>query len=79
MPAGTKLLSFRAGKMNMSGTTVTADPAKGLIELWRDADQCMYFVWRNRASNSLAPNDELVVVRDDYTWKRVHQCKSVLF
>jgi 26S proteasome regulatory subunit N13 len=77
MPSGTKLLSFRAGKMNMSGTTVTADPTKGLIELYRDPDQMVYFVWRSRASNNVAPSDELIVVAGDYTWKRVHQCKSV--
>jgi hypothetical protein len=64
--------------MNMSGTTVTADPTKGSIELYRDADQMMYFVWRNRSTNALSPNDEYVVVPGDYTWKRVHQCKSVL-
>jgi hypothetical protein len=37
----------------------------------------MYFVWRNRTTNSISPNDELVVVSGDYTWKRVHQCKLV--
>ena len=78
MPAGAKILSFRAGKMNMSGTTVTADPTKGSIELYRDADQMMCFVWRNRATNAVSPNDEFVVVQGDYTWKRVHQCKSAL-
>jgi hypothetical protein len=76
MPSGTKLLSFRAGKMNMSGTTVTADPTKGLIELYRDPDQMVYFVWRSRATNNVAPGDELMVIAGDYTWKRVHQCKS---
>ena len=65
--------------MNMSCTTVTADPAKGSIELYRDADQMMYFVWRNRTTNAVSPNDELVVVPGDYTWKRVHQCKSVFY
>jgi hypothetical protein len=77
MPAGSKILSIRAGKMNISGTTVTADPTKGLIELYRDHDQLMYFVWRNRSNNAVSPNDELVVVPGEYTWKRVHQCKSV--
>lgn len=56
---------------------MTADPAKGVIELYRDPDQMMYFVWRNRTTNSISPNDELVVVSGDYTWKRVHQCKLV--
>lgn len=60
----------------MSGTTVTADPTKGSIELYRDADQMMYFVWRNRSTNALSPNDEYVVVPGDYTWKRVHQCNT---
>ena len=62
--------------MNMSGTTVTADPTKGLIELYRDPDQMVYFVWRSRATNNVAPGDELMVIAGDYTWKRVHQCKS---
>ena len=62
--------------MNMSGTTVTADPTKGLIELIRDQDQMVYFVWRSRATNNVAPGDELVVLAGHYTWKRVHQCKS---
>ncbi len=63
--------------MHLSGTTVTADPTKGFIELYRDADQMMSFVWRNRVTNAVSPNDELVIVSGDYTWKRVHQCKSV--
>lgn len=62
--------------MNLTGTTVTADPSKGVIELYRDPDQMMYFVWRNRTTSSVSPNDELVVVSGDYTWKRVHQCNT---
>jgi hypothetical protein len=63
----------------MSGTTVTADPTKGSIELYRDAEGLVYFVWRNRSTNAFTPNDELTIVSvsGDYTWKRVHQCKSV--
>ena len=101
MPAGNKILSFRAGKMNMSGTTVVADPTKGLIELHKEnieggsvsvlcfapkpiprcscpSVQMLYFVWRNRTTNSVSPSDELTIVgAGDYTWKRVHQCKLV--
>lgn len=62
--------------MNISGTTVTADPTKGLIELYRDPDQMVYFVWRSRATNNVAPGDELMVIAGDYKWTRVHQCKS---
>ena len=51
--------------MNMSGTTVTADPTKGLIELFRDPDQMVYFVWRSRATNNVAPGDELMVIAGD--------------
>jgi len=37
----------------------------------------LYFVWRNRTTNSVSPSDELSVFPGDYTWKRVHQCKLV--
>ena len=33
------LVEFKCGKMTMSGTTVTADPRKGLLTIERGEDQ----------------------------------------
>lgn len=46
------LVEFRAGKMTLSGTTVTADARKGLVFLQR-LDNLMHFCWRDRTSGTL--------------------------
>lgn len=41
------LVEFRAGKMTLSGSTVTADVRKGLIYM-KQEDRLMHFYWKDR-------------------------------
>ena len=54
------LVEFRAGKMNLSGSTVTADTRKGLVYMKQEGmDRLMHFYWKDRK------NGEVV----DVSWK----------
>ncbi len=46
------LVEFRAGKMKVTGSTVTADSRKGLIYLKMD-DNLVHFCWKDRTSDQL--------------------------
>lgn len=52
------LVEFRAGKMKLAGSTVTADTRKGLIYMKQD-DRLMHFYWKDRK------NGEVVDVSDN--------------
>ena len=43
------LVEFRAGKMKVNGTTVTADSRKGLVYIKMD-DNLVHFCWKDRKS-----------------------------
>lgn len=48
------LVEFRAGKMSLSGTTVTADTRKGLIFMKQEGmDRLMHFYWKDRKSGEV--------------------------
>ena len=48
------LVEFRAGKMSLSGTTVTADTRKGLIYMKQEGmDRLMHFYWKDRKSGEV--------------------------
>lgn len=47
------LVEFRAGKMSLSGTTVTADTRKGLIYM-KQEDRLMHFYWKDRKNGEIA-------------------------
>ena len=44
------LVEFRAGKMHLRGTTVTADKRKGLVYVHQSDDSLMHFCWKDRTS-----------------------------
>lgn len=46
------LVEFRAGKMQLSGTTVTADARKGLIYMKLD-DGLVHFYWKDRKNSKV--------------------------
>ena len=46
------LVEFRAGKMKLTGSTVTADTRKGLIYMKQD-DRLMHFYWKDRNSGDV--------------------------
>lgn len=44
------LVEFKAGKMHLRGTTVTADKRKGLLYLHQSDDSLMHFCWKDRTT-----------------------------
>lgn len=46
------LVEFRAGKMKLAGTTVTADTRKGLIYM-KQEDRLMHFYWKDRKNGEI--------------------------
>lgn len=46
------LVEFRAGKMKLSGSTVTADTRKGLIYM-KQEDRLMHFYWKDRKNGEV--------------------------
>ncbi|XP_065651953.1 proteasomal ubiquitin receptor ADRM1-B isoform X2 [Hydra vulgaris] len=68
------LVSFRAGKMNLKGTTVTADKRKGLVYVYQSDDSLMHFCWKDRTTGTL--EDDLIIFPDDVEFKRVNECKT---
>lgn len=46
------LVEFRAGKMKLSGSTVTADTRKGLVYM-KQEDRLMHFYWKDRKSGEV--------------------------
>ena len=46
------LVEFRAGKMKLTGTTVTADTRKGLVYM-KQEDRLMHFYWKDRKNGDV--------------------------
>lgn len=47
------LVEFRAGKMKLNGTTVTADKRKGLVYVFQGEDSLMHFCWKDRTTSTV--------------------------
>ena len=47
------LVEFRAGKMKLNGTTVTADKRKGLVYVFQGDDSLMHFCWKDRTTGTV--------------------------
>ena len=47
------LVEFRAGKMTLKGTTVTADTRKGLVYMKLMEDQLLHFYWKDRSTGEV--------------------------
>ena len=72
--ASNVLLQMKAGKLTQSGTTVTADPRKGLLLLQKSDDDLMHLIWKDRSSNTV--EDDLIIFQGDATLKHLPQCKT---
>ncbi|XP_054752500.1 proteasomal ubiquitin receptor ADRM1-like [Lytechinus pictus] len=73
-PSSKNLVEFRAGKMELKGTTVTPDKRKGLVFLHQPDDTLMHFCWKDRTSGTVV--DDLIIFPDDCEFKRVPQCTT---
>ena len=60
--------------MNIEGTTVTADPRKGIITLRKSDDGLMHLIWKER--NSGGVEDDLIVFEGDASMTRLEQCQD---
>lgn len=68
------LLEFKAGKMQMKGTTVKPIDKKGLVYIHRADDNLMHFCWKDRTSGQT--EDDLIIFPDDTEFKKVSQCTT---
>ncbi|XP_022101484.1 proteasomal ubiquitin receptor ADRM1-B-like isoform X2 [Acanthaster planci] len=72
--SGKNLVEFRAGKMQLKGTTVTPDKRKGLLYVHQSDDSLMHFCWKDRGSGVV--EDDLIIFPDDCEFKSVPQCTT---
>jgi len=72
----TVLVEFRAGRMNMgsNGTTVTADPRKGMFRVMRDEDGLIHVMWVDRLTGGC--ETDVITFPGDATWRKVPQCTT---
>lgn len=68
------LLTIKAGKMQLSGSTVTPDPRKGVVTIRKSEDGLMHFAWKDRTTNNV--EDDLIIFHGDAQLKHVPQCKD---
>ena len=68
------LVQMKAGKLNLEGTTITADPRKGLLVLRKSEDGLMHLIWSDRTANSVV--DDLIVFEGDATIRKLEECKD---
>jgi len=73
-PASKALVEFRAGKMTVSGSLVSPDKRKGMIQIEQGDDDLMHFKWKDRTSGTV--EDDLIIFPDDIDFVRVDQCKT---
>lgn len=60
--------------MNLSGTTVTSDPRKGLLLLRKSDDGLMHLIWQERSSGTV--EDDLIVFPGDAALRHIPACKD---
>jgi len=68
------LAQMKCGKMNLGGTTVTADPRKGLLVLRKSEDGLMHLIWKDRTADSVV--EDLIVFEGDASIRRLEECKD---
>ncbi|KRX99033.1 Proteasomal ubiquitin receptor ADRM1 [Trichinella pseudospiralis] len=68
------LLEFRAGKMQLRGTTVYPDHRKGLVYVHQSEDSLMHFCWKDRTTGIV--EDDLILFPEDVEFVPVPQCNS---
>lgn len=67
-------IEFKAGKLQLHGTTVTADKRKGKFKLQFNADNLLQLTWTDRGTNKV--EDDFVILPDEVDFVRIDQCTS---
>ena len=65
---------MQCGKATLAGSTVTADPRKGLLSLKKSEDGLMHLVWKDRATSAV--EEDLIVFPGDATLRHLDVCKD---
>lgn len=69
------LVKFKAGKLNLNGTTLTPDTKAGMIELRQSAeDSLIHFIWKDVASGETT--DDLIIFPQEAIMRRLAQCQD---
>ena len=68
------LFQMKAGKMQLSGTTVTSDQRKGTLVLRKSEDGLMHLIWQDRANGTV--EDDLIVFPGDASLRNIPACKD---
>eukprot|EP00045_Choanoeca_perplexa_P022787 m.10866 g.10866 ORF g.10866 m.10866 type:complete len:336 (-) comp9698_c0_seq1:42-1049(-) len=71
VPSNGRLAEFKAGRMTMNGTTVTANPEKGMIYIKNDNSGLMTWNFVNR--NTQAEDEPVILFPDEQEFRK---CKS---
>jgi hypothetical protein len=67
------VVEFRAGKMNLNGTTVSPDTRKGLVFMKLE-DSLLHFCWKDRSNGQI--EDDFIIFPGDAEIKPITQCKT---
>jgi hypothetical protein len=71
---GGNLFQMKAGRLNLAGTTLTADTRKGLLILRKAEDGLMHLIWKDRNAGTV--EDDLIVFEGDATIRNLDACKD---
>jgi hypothetical protein len=66
-----------AGKMNLIGGKLKADPSKGEIRFYINRDRLLCFEWTNL--DTKISSEPLVIFENEWEWKKVQTAKGRLF
>jgi 26S proteasome regulatory subunit N13 len=74
------LVSFKAGKMTKGGSTVTADPRRGRLELVvSPEDSLTHLQWHARGTSSNSPEEDLIIFPGEADFVRVNSSPDRVF
>ncbi|XP_055341352.1 proteasomal ubiquitin receptor ADRM1-like [Paramacrobiotus metropolitanus] len=68
------LVEFKAGRMKLEGTTVHADPRKGLVYITKGDDELLHLYWKER--NGTTPEDDVIIFPNEVEFKKIPQCTT---
>lgn len=72
---GKTLVEFKAGKLKLAGTTVTADPRRGTVSVKESAaDGMTRLQWKTRPGGKR--EEDLLIVPNDVTVEKIPECKT---
>ena len=73
-----QLCEFRAGRLTYDEETkmVTADPRKGEVELFKDADGLVHLTWKDRTTGVVDEDCDIIILPGEATFQVVEKCTT---